>query len=170
MIVETGLSGAVTEEDFQSREAFELYCLRHSAAHVLAEAILTLRPDARFTVGPPVEDGFYYDFKRDKSFTPEEIGKIETQMQKLAGLDLKVTREEMPKEEAIKLFHQMGEEYKVAILTDISDETVSLYRQGDWVDLCRGPHVPSTRIIQAFKLTGVAGAYWRGDEKNEMLQ
>lgn len=147
-----------------------LSILRHSTAHLLAQAVQSLFPGTQVTIGPTIEDGFYYDFKRDKSFTPEEIGKIETQMQKLAGLDLKVTREEMPKEEAIKLFHQMGEEYKVAILTDISDETVSLYRQGNWVDLCRGPHVPSTRIIQAFKLTGVAGAYWRGDEKNEMLQ
>lgn len=147
-----------------------LSILRHSTAHLMAQAVQSLFPGTQVTIGPTIEDGFYYDFKRDKSFTPEEIGKIETQMQKLAGLDLKVTREEMPKEEAIKLFHQMGEEYKVAILTDISDETVSLYRQGNWVDLCRGPHVPSTRIIQAFKLTGVAGAYWRGDEKNEMLQ
>jgi len=147
-----------------------LSILRHSTAHLLAQAVQSLFPGTQVTIGPTIEDGFYYDFKRDKSFTPEEIGKIEAQMQKLAGLDLKVTREEMPKEEAIKLFHQMGEEYKVAILTDISDEIVSLYRQGKWVDLCRGPHVPSTGIIQAFKLTGVAGAYWRGDEKNEMLQ
>ncbi|MEE9569066.1 MAG: threonine--tRNA ligase [Candidatus Binatia bacterium] len=147
-----------------------LSILRHSTAHLMAQAVQCLFPGTQVTIGPTIEDGFYYDFKRDKSFTPEEIGKIETQMQKLAGLDLKVTREEMPKEEAIKLFHKMGEEYKVAILTDISDETVSLYRQGNWVDLCRGPHVPSTGIIQAFKITGVAGAYWRGDEKNEMLQ
>ncbi len=147
-----------------------LSILRHSTAHLMAQAVQSLFPGTQVTIGPTIEDGFYYDFKRDKSFTPEEIGKIEAQMQKLAGLDLKVTREEMPKEEAIKLFHQMGEEYKVAILTDISDETVSLYRQGNWVDLCRGPHVPSTGIIQAFKITGVAGAYWRGDEKNEMLQ
>ncbi len=147
-----------------------LSILRHSTAHLMAQAVQSLFPGTQVTIGPTIEDGFYYDFKRDKSFTPEEIGKIEAQMQKLAGLDLKVTREEMPKEEAVKLFHQMGEEYKVAILTDISDETVSLYRQGNWVDLCRGPHVPSTGIIQAFKLTGVAGAYWRGDEKNEMLQ
>ena len=147
-----------------------LSILRHSTAHLMAQAVQSLFPGTQVTIGPTIEDGFYYDFKRDKSFTPEEIGKIEAQMQKLAGLDLKVTREEMPKEEAIKLFNQMGEEYKVAILTDISDEIVSLYRQGTWVDLCRGPHVPSTGIIQAFKLTGVAGAYWRGDEKNEMLQ
>lgn len=147
-----------------------LSILRHSTAHLMAQAVQSLFPGTQVTIGPTIEDGFYYDFKRDKSFTPEEIGKIEAQMQKLAGLDLKVTREEMPKEEAIKLFHQMGEEYKVAILTDISEETVSLYRQGNWVDLCRGPHVPSTGIIQAFKLTGVAGAYWRGNEKNEMLQ
>lgn len=144
--------------------------LRHSTAHLMAQAVQSLFPGTQVTIGPTIEDGFYYDFKREKSFSPEEIEKIEARMRELATLNLKVTREEMPREKAIELFRRLGEEYKVAILQEIPEETVSLYRQGDWVDLCRGPHVPSTGVIRAFKLTGVAGAYWRGDEKNEMLQ
>jgi len=144
--------------------------LRHSTAHLMAQAVQSLFPGTQVTIGPTIEDGFYYDFKRDKSFTPEEIEKIEARMRDLAAQDLKVTREEMSQEKAVELFRRMGEEYKVAILREIPEEVVSLYRQGDWVDLCRGPHVPSTGIIRAFKLTRVAGAYWRGDEKNEMLQ
>ena len=144
--------------------------LRHSTAHLMAQAVQSLFPGTQVTIGPTIEDGFYYDFKRDQSFTPEEIEKIEARMHELAALNLKVTRAEMPRESAVQLFHRMGEEYKVAILQEIPEETVSLYRQGEWIDLCRGPHVPSTGIIRAFKLTGVAGAYWRGDEKNEMLQ
>ena len=144
--------------------------LRHSTAHLMAQAVQSLFPGTQVTIGPTIEDGFYYDFKRDKSFTPEEIEKIEACMRGLAALNLKVTREEIARESAIELFRRMGEKYKVEILGDIPEETVSLYRQGDWVDLCRGPHVPSTGAIRAFKLTGVAGAYWRGDEKNEMLQ
>jgi threonyl-tRNA synthetase len=122
------------------------------------------------TIGPTIEDGFYYDFKRDRAFTAEEIAQIEARMEEIAKANLTVTREVMPKRQAIELFRGMGEDYKVAILQDIPDEIVSLYRQGDWADLCRGPHVPSTGAIKAFKLTGVAGAYWRGNEKNEMLQ
>ncbi len=144
--------------------------LRHSTAHLMAQAVQSLFPGTQVTIGPTIEDGFYYDFKREASFTPEELEKIEARMRELSGSNLKVTREEMPRQKAIQLFRKMGEEYKVAILEDIPDETVSLYRQGDWVDLCRGPHVPSTGVVRAFKLTSVAGAYWRGDEKNEMLQ
>ena len=144
--------------------------LRHSTAHLMAQAVQSLFPGTQVTIGPTIEDGFYYDFKRDRSFTPEEIEKIEARMEEIAKSNLKVTREEMPKSQAIELFRGMGEDYKVAIIEDIPDEKVSLYRQGDWVDLCRGPHVPSTGAIKAFKLTGVAGAYWRGNEKNEMLQ
>jgi threonyl-tRNA synthetase len=136
----------------------------------MAQAVQDLFPGTQVTIGPTIEDGFYYDFKRDRSFTPEEMEKIEACMRGLAALNLKVAREEVARESAIELFRRMGEEYKVEILGDIPEETVSLYRQGDWVDLCRGPHVPSTGAIRAFKLTGVAGAYWRGDEKNEMLQ
>ena len=144
--------------------------LRHSTAHLMAQAVQSLFPGTQVTIGPTIEDGFYYDFRREKSFAPEEIEKIEARMRELATLDLKVTREEMPREQAIGLFRGLGEEYKVEILRQIPEETVSLYRQGDWLDLCRGPHVSSTGVIRAFKLTGVAGAYWRGDEKNEMLQ
>ena len=144
--------------------------LRHSTAHLMAQAVQSLFPGTQVTIGPTIEDGFYYDFKRDRAFTPDEIEKIEARMEEIAKSNLKVTREEMPKSQAIELFRGMGEDYKVAIIEDIPDEKVSLYRQGDWVDLCRGPHVPSTGAIKAFKLTGVAGAYWRGNEKNEMLQ
>ena len=144
--------------------------LRHSTAHLMAQAVQSLFPGTQVTIGPTIEDGFYYDFKRAQSFTAEELEKIEARMEEIAKSNLKVTREEMPKEQAIEMFRRMGEEYKVAILEEIPDETVSLYRQGDWIDLCRGPHVPSTGVIKAFKLTGVAGAYWRGNENNEMLQ
>jgi threonyl-tRNA synthetase len=144
--------------------------LRHSTAHLMAQAVQSLFPGTQVTIGPTIQDGFYYDFKRDQAFTPEELEKIEARMEEIARSNLKVTRQEMPRSRAIELFRNMGEDYKVAILEEIPDETVSLYRQGDWVDLCRGPHVPSTAAIKAFKLTGVAGAYWRGNEKNEMLQ
>ena len=144
--------------------------LRHSTAHLMAQAVQSLFPGTQVTIGPTTQEGFYYDFKRDKPFTPEEIEKIEERMRELAGQDLPIAREELPKAEAIELFRGMGEEYKVEILSAIPEDIVSLYRQGDWVDLCRGPHLPSTGFIQAFKLTSVAGAYWRGDENNEMLQ
>src|SRR5262245_34735 len=144
--------------------------LRHSTAHLMAQAVQSLFPGTQVTIGPTIEDGFYYDFKRDQPFTPEEIEKVEARLEEIAKSNLKVTREEMLKSQAIELFRGMGENYKVAIIEDIPDEIVSLYRQGNWVDLCRGPHVPSTGVIKAFKLTGVAGAYWRGNEKNEMLQ
>jgi threonyl-tRNA synthetase len=144
--------------------------LRHSTAHLMAQAVQSLFPGTQVTIGPTIEDGFYYDFNRESSFTPEELETIEARMRDLAASDLKITREEMPRKKAIELFRSLGEGYKVAILEEIPDDTVSLYRQGDWVDLCRGPHVSATGVIRAFKLTGIAGAYWRGDERNEMLQ
>jgi threonyl-tRNA synthetase len=144
--------------------------LRHSTAHLMAQAVQSLFPGTQVTIGPMIENGFYYDFKRDQPFTPEELEQIETRMQELAKADLRITREELPRRDAIELFRRMGETYKVEIIEDIPDQTVSLYRQGDWVDLCRGPHVPSTGAIKAFKLTSVAGAYWRGDSRNEQLQ
>jgi threonyl-tRNA synthetase len=144
--------------------------LRHSTAHLMAQAVQSLFPGTQVTIGPTIEDGFYYDFKRETPFTPEEIAKIEQRMEELARANLKVTREEMPKVQAIEMFRHMGEDYKVSIIEGITEDPVSLYRQGDWIDLCRGPHVPSTGKLKAFKITGVAGAYWRGDEKNEMLQ
>ncbi|HET9881485.1 MAG TPA: threonine--tRNA ligase [Candidatus Binatia bacterium] len=144
--------------------------LRHSTAHLMAQAVQSLFPGTQVTIGPTIRDGFYYDFKRETPFTPEEIAKIEHRMEELARANLKVTREEMPKAQAIEMFRRMGEDYKVSIIEGITEDPVSLYRQGDWIDLCRGPHVPSTGKLKAFKITGVAGAYWRGDEKNEMLQ
>ncbi len=144
--------------------------LRHSTAHLMAQAVQSLFPGTQVTIGPTIDDGFYYDFKRDKPFTPDEIQMIETRMRELSKANLKVQREEQSKESAVELFKGMGEAYKGSILSEISEAQVSLYRQGDWVDLCRGPHVPSTGVIRAFKLTRVAGAYWRGNENNEMLQ
>jgi threonyl-tRNA synthetase len=144
--------------------------LRHSTAHLMAQAVQSLFPGTQVTIGPTIQDGFYYDFKRDQPFSPEELERIEQRMRELAKANLQVTREEMPRQHAIEMFRAMGEAYKVAIIEELPDPTVSLYRQGDWVDLCRGPHVPATGAIKAFKLTGVAGAYWRGNEQNEMLQ
>ena len=147
-----------------------LNTLRHSTAHLMAQAVQSLFPGTQVTIGPTIETGFYYDFKRSEAFSPEDLEKIEKRMQELVKADLKIVREEMPRAEAVELFRKLGEDYKVEIIEGIPDERVSLYRQGDWVDLCRGPHVPSTSAIKAFKLTSVAGAYWRGDSRNEQLQ
>jgi len=147
-----------------------LEVLRHSSAHLMAQAVKRLFPETQVTIGPVVENGFYYDFKRDTPFTPEDFERIEAEMKKITKADFKVTREEMPKEQAIALFREMGEHYKCEIIAGIPDDTVSLYRQGEFVDLCRGPHVPSTGRIKAVKLTSIAGAYWRGDAANEQLQ
>jgi threonyl-tRNA synthetase len=144
--------------------------LRHSTAHLMAQAVQNLFPETQVTIGPTIENGFYYDFKRNEPFSPEELERIEKRMEELVKADLKIVREELPRGEAIDLFRSMGEHYKVEIIEGIADERVSLYRQGDWVDLCRGPHVPSTAALKAFKLTSVAGAYWRGDSRNEQLQ
>jgi threonyl-tRNA synthetase len=151
-----------------SQEGLEV--LRHSSAHLMAQAVKTLYPEVQVTIGPAIEDGFYYDFKRGAPFTPSDLDKIETIMQDLAKDDLPYERLEVRREEAIEIFRKMGEEYKVEILEGIEEERVSLYRQGNFLDLCRGPHLPSTGAIRAFRLTGVAGAYWRGNERNEMLQ
>lgn len=147
-----------------------LSILRHSAAHLMAEAVKRLFPSAKVTIGPDIENGFYYDFDYERPFTPEDLESIEKEMARSVGRDETFVRREVPKEEARRIFQDMGEDYKLEILDDMEDETVSLYSHGDFVDLCRGPHVPSTRFVKAFKLTSVAGAYWRGDEKNPMLQ
>ena len=147
-----------------------LEILRHSTAHLMAQAVQSLYPGTQVTIGPTIENGFYYDFKRDQSFAPEDLAQIEKRMQELVKANLPVTREELPRDQAIELFRKLGESYKVEIIEGLPEETVSLYRQGDWVDLCRGPHVPSTGAIKAFKLTSIAGAYWRGDARNEQLQ
>ncbi len=163
-ITEGGTLVFITPND---PEALEL--LRHSAAHVLAQAVKELFPEAKLAIGPATEQGFYYDFDYERSFTPEDLKAIEKRMKKIIKKRLPIVREDIPKEEAIKLFQSLGETYKLELLEEITDETVSIYRQGDFVDLCRGPHVPHTGWIKAFKLLSVAGAYWRGDEKNPML-
>jgi len=148
-----------------------LSILRHSTSHLLAQAVKELFPDAQVTIGPVIEDGFYYDFAYKRPFTPEDLGAIETRMRELAQLDQKVHRRVMPRAEAVDYFNKLGEHYKAEIIAAIpGEEEISLYGQGDWVDLCRGPHVPSTGKLKAFKLTKIAGAYWRGDSRNPMLQ
>ena len=144
--------------------------LRHSCAHLMAQAVKRLWPDTQVTIGPVIDNGFYYDFKKEGGFAPEDLTRIEATMKEIVKSDFPVTREEVSKADAIALFRGMGEAYKVEIIEGIPDDRVSLYRQGEFVDLCRGPHVPSTGRLKAFKLTSVAGAYWRGDERNEMLQ
>ncbi|WP_018861694.1 MULTISPECIES: threonine--tRNA ligase [unclassified Thioalkalivibrio] len=145
--------------------------IRHSTAHLMAQAVKQLFPDAQVTIGPTIENGFYYDFAYDRGFTPEDLEKIEKRMKELAKQDLPVERSLMDRDEAVKYFRDMGEEYKAEIIASIPQgENISLYKQGDFVDLCRGPHIPSTGKLKAFKLTKVAGAYWRGDSDNEMLQ
>jgi len=153
-----------------SPEGLDIY--RHTTAHLMAHAVKALYgDDVQVTIGPSIENGFYYDFYSTKqTFAPEMFEAIEKKMEELAAADLPVVREELPRDEAIALFRGMGENYKVELIEDLPDGVVSLYRQGDFVDLCRGPHLPSTKFIKAFKLTGVAGAYWRGSEKNAMLQ
>jgi threonyl-tRNA synthetase len=154
-----------------ARDADGLEIIRHSTAHLLAQAVQDLFPKAQVTIGPVIEDGFYYDFAFERAFTPEDLEKIEARMAEIAEENLPVHREEMPRDDAIALFESMGEHYKAEIIRDIpAGETISLYGQGDWKDLCRGPHVPSTGHLKAFKLMKVAGAYWRGDANNEMLQ
>ena len=145
--------------------------IRHSTAHLLAQAVKELFPDAQVTIGPVIEDGFYYDFAYQRPFTPEDLAAIEAKMNELAKADQKVSRRVMSRDEAVKFFRSQGEVYKAEIIAGIPDkEEISLYGQGNWVDLCRGPHVPSTGKLKAFKLTKLAGAYWRGDSRNEMLQ
>jgi threonyl-tRNA synthetase len=145
--------------------------LRHSSAHLMAQAVKRLFPNVQITIGPVIENGFYYDFKHERTFTPEDLEQIEAEMKKIVAENLTVTREEVSRDAAVRLFHDMGEHYKAEIISGIpAAEVITLYRQGEFVDLCRGPHVPATGRIPAFKLTGVAGAYWRGDERNEMLQ
>jgi len=156
----------ITDKQEESLEV-----IRHSTAHLLAQAVKSLFPTAQVTIGPVIEDGFYYDFAFSRSFTPDDLELIEQKMQELARADYPVSRREMPRNEAIAYFKQMGEEYKARIIEDIPEgEIISLYKQGDFEDLCRGPHVPSTGYLKAFKLTKLAGAYWRGDADNEMLQ
>ncbi|WP_455217574.1 threonine--tRNA ligase, partial [Kaarinaea lacus] len=166
----------VIEDDVElaivtDRDEDGLEIIRHSTAHLLAQAVKQLFPDAQVTIGPVIEDGFYYDFAYEKGFHPEDLEAIEKRMNELAKQDIPVERSVMSREEAINFFREMGEDYKAEIITAIpTGEELSLYRQGDFIDLCRGPHVPSTGKLQSFKLMKLAGAYWRGDSNNEMLQ
>lgn len=153
------------------KDADGLDVIRHSTAHLLAYAVKALYPDAQVTIGPVIENGFYYDFAYKRPFTPEDLVAIEKRMAELAKKDEKVTREVWSRDEAVKLFEGMGERYKAEIIASIpEDQEIGLYREGSFVDLCRGPHVPSTGKLKVFKLMKVAGAYWRGDSNNEMLQ
>ena len=154
-----------------SRDDRALEILRHSTAHLLAQAVQQLFPGTQVTIGPTVEDGFYYDFASDHNFSLEDLEKIEAKMQELVAKDLPVSRVVYSREQAVEMFREMGEHYKVEIIQELpEDEEISVYQQGDWMDLCRGPHVPSTGKLGAFKLTKVAGAYWRGDANNQQLQ
>ena len=154
----------------KSEEALEL--IRHDAAHVMAQAVQELYPGTQVTIGPAIENGFYYDFAREHPFAPEDMGKIEARMNEIVGRNLPIEREVMSREDAIKTFQEIGEDYKVQIIEAIPEgDEISIYRQGEWFDVCRGPHLPSTgKLPKAYKLMKIAGAYWRGDSNNEMLQ
>ena len=147
-----------------------LEVLRHSTSHIMAQAVQSIFPGTKVSIGPSIRDGFYYDFDQDQRFSPEDFPKIERKMQEIIDQDLPIVRRTLPREEAIKYFKERKEPYKVELIEGLPDHQVTLYEQGDFVDLCRGPHLPSTGKIRAFKLTSVAGAYWRGDERNKMLQ
>ncbi|MEE9136233.1 MAG: threonine--tRNA ligase, partial [Gammaproteobacteria bacterium] len=165
-IAEDAAVAIVTDKDAEGLEI-----IRHSTAHLMAQAVKSLFPEAQVTIGPVIEDGFYYDFAFERPFTPEDLERIEAKMRELVKANLQVTRRVMQRPEAVKYFRDQGEDYKAEIIEGIPDaEEIGLYAQGDWTDLCRGPHVPSTGKLKAFKLTKVAGAYWRGDSSNEMLQ
>ena len=153
-----------------SREGLSI--LRHSISHVMAHAVQDVFKGAKVAIGPSIEDGFYYDFEYSETFTTDDFEKIEKRMREIAAANYPFVREEFSREKAVELFTQRGEDYKVELIRDLPEDVkvVSLYQDGDYVDLCRGPHIPSTGRIKAFKLLSVAGAYWRGDERNKMLQ
>ena len=154
---------------FESAEGREVY--RHSSTHIMAQAVKEVFPSAQLTIGPALEDGFYYDFAFDRPFTPEDLEKIEARAVEITKRGLAVSRSELSKQDAITFFQDRGEQYKVELINSFDDGApISLYRQGDFVDLCRGPHLPTTGHVGAFKLLSTGGAYWRGDERNPMLQ
>jgi threonyl-tRNA synthetase len=154
----------IYHEDEEGRQVF-----LHSSAHVLAYAVLRLFPGTKFAIGPAIKDGFYYDFELSEKLTEEDLPKIEKEMKKIVKERIRFEREVIDKQSAIKLFEEKNDRFKVELLNELEDETISIYRLGDFVDLCRGPHVPNTGVLKQFKLTSIAGAYWRGDEKREML-
>ncbi len=153
---------------FETKDGREVY--RHSSAHIMAQAVKDVFPSAQLTIGPALEDGFYYDFAFERPFTPEDLAKIEARVHEIIEADYPFARTEVPRQEAVTIFTGRGELYKAEILESLADDTVSLYKQGEFVDLCRGPHVPSTGRIAALKVLSTGGAYWRGDERNPMLQ
>lgn len=160
--------GSIEEHSFD--EEIGRGALRHTASHILAQAVKRLYPDAKLAIGPSIKDGFYYDFDRETPFTEEDLAKLEAEMKKITKENLKLERFTLPRAEAIKLMEDAGEPYKVELINDLpEDEELSFFKQGDYVDLCAGPHVTYTSAVKAFKLTSVAGAYWRGNEKNKML-
>ena len=161
---------AIEPVDVSSKEGLSI--LRHSISHVMAHAVQDVFKGAKVTIGPSIEDGFYYDFEYSETFTLDDFEKIEKRMKEIVASDYPFVREEMPREKAVEIFRQKGEDYKVELINDLPADVsiVSIYRDGDYIDLCRGPHIPSTGKIKAFKLLSVAGAYWRGDERNKMLQ
>jgi threonyl-tRNA synthetase len=161
-------SGKLEWVSLNSPEGMET--LRHSTSHVMAQAVKSLFPEAKITIGPAIKDGFYYDFDLDHHFSPEDFPRIEEKMREIIAEDLPLVRRVMGREEAIRYFQDRGEVYKAELISELPDAAVSLYQQGEFVDLCRGPHLSSTGQIPAFKLTSLAGAYWRGDERNKMLQ
>ncbi|MCX7823771.1 MAG: threonine--tRNA ligase [Syntrophobacterales bacterium] len=163
-----GEGGKLEPVSIRSPEGLEI--LRHSTSHVMAQAVKALFPEAKVTIGPAIENGFYYDFDVPEPFSDEDLERIEAKMREIVASKHPFIRKELKKEEAISLFKEKGETYKVEIIEELNEPVVSLYEQGDFLDLCRGPHIPDTGYIRAFKLTGVAGAYWRGDERNPMLQ
>ncbi len=167
-LIETDADVAIITN--KSEEALEL--IRHDAAHVMAQAVQELYPGTQVTIGPAIENGFYYDFAREKPFTPDDLAKIESKMNEIVGRNLPIEREVLSREDAIQTFKDIGEDYKVQIIEAIPEgDDISIYRQGDWFDVCRGPHLPSTgKLPKAYKLMKIAGAYWRGDSNNEMLQ
>ncbi len=156
----------LTFDDEGGRQA-----LRHTTSHILAQAVKRLLPNVKLAIGPAIENGFYYDFDSEKPFTDTDLEQIEKEMQNIIKEDLKLERFELPRVEAIELMKEHGEDYKVELISDLpEDEIISFYKQGEFIDLCAGPHLISTGKVKAFKLTSVAGAYWRGNEKNKMLQ
>ncbi len=161
-------SAPVEPLSFDSPEGREVF--RHSSSHLMAQAVKRLFPSAKLAIGPAIDDGFYYDFDYERPLTPEDLEKIETTMREMARAALPIQRRELPRDEAIRFFRERGEPYKIEIIEGLPDATVSLYQQGDFVDLCEGPHLPTTSAVAHFKLMTVAGAYWRGDERNRMLQ
>jgi threonyl-tRNA synthetase len=160
--------GTVEWIPLSSEQGVEI--LRHSTSHVMAQAVQSLFPGAKVTIGPAIREGFYYDFDVERGFSPEDFARIEAKMKEIVERDLPIVRRLVSREEAIGIFRERGEPYKVELIEELPDSRVTLYQQGDFIDLCRGPHLPSTGKIKAFKLTSVAGAYWRGDERNKMLQ